>query len=60
MSVEHVAKLQGALSEVRLRHGAQVPATQALEHGAVVRQPVQVLGPQEPLLDVHAAPIQGV
>lgn len=60
MSVEHVAKLRGALPEVRLRHGAQVPATKSLEQEADLRQPVQVLGPQDPLLDVHAAPVQGV
>lgn len=57
MSIEDISELRRALSEVGLRHGAQVPARQRLEHGADLRQPVQVLRPQEPLLNVHAAPV---
>lgn len=37
MSVEHVAELRRALSEVGLRHGAQVPAAELLEHDADLR-----------------------
>lgn len=60
MSVQDVSKLQGALPEVCLRHGAQIPAGQLLKHGADLRQSVQVLGPEEPLLNVHTAPVQGI
>lgn len=56
MSIEDISKLRGALSEVRLRHWAQVPARQLLKHGADLWQPVQVLRPEEPLLNVHTAP----
>lgn len=57
MSIEDISKLRGVLSEVGLCHGAQVLACQCLEHGADLWQPVQVLRPQEPLLNVHAAPV---
>lgn len=57
VSIEDVPKLRGALPEVRLRHGAQVPARQLLKRGADLWQPVQVLRPEEPLLNVHTAPV---
>lgn len=57
MSIQHVTKLWGALSEVCLRHGAQIPSRQPLEHRADLRQSVQVISPQQPLLNVQAAPL---
>ncbi|TNN73467.1 hypothetical protein EYF80_016257 [Liparis tanakae] len=58
VSIQHVSKLRGALPEVCFRHGAQIYPADLLEHGADLRQPVQVLGPEEPLLNVHIAPVQ--
>ncbi len=46
MSIQHVTKLRGALSEVCLCHGAQIPATQLLKHCADLWQSVKVLGPE--------------
>lgn len=60
MSVQHVSELRRVLSEVCFRHGAQVSAGQLLEHHADLGQPVQVLGPEQPLLNMHTAPVQGV
>ena len=57
MSIQHVSKLRGALSEVCFRYGAQIPPTQLLKHCADLRQPVQVLSPEQPLLNVHTAPV---
>ena len=56
VGVQHVSKLRRAF-EVCFCHGAQIPAGQLLEHGADLRQLVQVLGPEEPLLNVHTAPV---
>lgn len=56
VSVQHVSKLRRVF-EVCFCHGAQIPAGQLLEHGAELRQFVQVLGPEEPLLNVPTAPV---
>lgn len=60
ISIQHVSKLQRALSEVCFCHGAQILPVHLLKQGADLRQPVQVLGPEQPLLNVHTAPVQRV
>lgn len=46
MSIENISKLWRSLSEVHFSHGAQIPASQLLKHGADLWQPVQVLSPE--------------
>lgn len=60
MSVQHVSKLQGPLSEVGLCHGAQATPSQFLKDQADLWQPVLMLRPQQPLLNMHTGPVHGV
>ena len=60
VSVEHVPTLHAPLSEVLFAHGAQVLAVEVLKSLPHLRQSVQVLCPQHPLLDVPHVPVYGV
>lgn len=58
--VQRVSALRRALMELLLAHVAQVLPCQLQEGLPSVRQPVQVLRPQQPLLDVPRVPVHWV
>ena len=58
--MQGVPALGGPLAEVLLAHGTQVLPAEVAEGAAGVGQAVQVLGPQQPLLHVGRAPVDGV
>lgn len=60
MSMERVTTLWTTLSKVFLRHGTQVFPVQVLKCFAHLWQSIQMLGPQQPLLNISATPLHRI
>lgn len=58
--MQGVSTLRRALVKLLLAHGTQVLSCQILEGLSCVGQPVQMLSPQQPLLDIPCVPLYRV
>lgn len=58
--VQCVSTLRRTLAKLLLAHGTEVFSRQILEGLSCMGQPVQVFGPQQPLLHISCVPLYGV